>query len=392
MSDSSGVFGKELGERLRIARERAQLTQAEAAGELGVARTTLLAIEKGERKAKLGELQLLAQLYGSSVNTILRQEAIHLDLVPQFRKQAHATDREVEEVIQLFSGLVAAEVELENALGVRRQLNLPPIRPILGGDVREQAEHDATELRRWLGLGLAPISDICGLLESELGIRVYLRPLPSRISGLFAFSSLVGACMLLNSNQPARISGTAGHETGHFISTREITSLLLADDQQTSREDRYANAFSTALLMPANTVRRVFADLTAGQSQFTRRHVILLAAHFSVSREAIARRLEELRLVRSGLWDWFQANGGISNDQAREVLGDLAFEKLVAMRSAGPVPQRLALLAREAAKQGLYSEGQLSKLLHIDRLAVREVLSDLETEVSESSDQSQIIR
>ncbi|MDQ1231501.1 helix-turn-helix transcriptional regulator [Sphingomonas sp. SORGH_AS_0879] len=52
-----------LGELLRDARENAKLTQAAAAQALNVARTTLVAIEQGQRRARLEELQKLAALY-----------------------------------------------------------------------------------------------------------------------------------------------------------------------------------------------------------------------------------------------------------------------------------------------------------------------------------------
>src|SRR5687767_4527927 len=75
-----------VGERLRRAREAADITQADAANAIGAARTTIVAIEKGDRKVKLGELQRLTQLYRTTVNELLRQESVHVDLVPRFRK------------------------------------------------------------------------------------------------------------------------------------------------------------------------------------------------------------------------------------------------------------------------------------------------------------------
>ena len=75
------------------------------------------------------------------------------------------------------SELAKAEVELENLLGIKRVRNFPPERPILPGDVRAQAEQDASELRQRLGLGQSPISDIVTLLEMELGVRTYVRRL-----------------------------------------------------------------------------------------------------------------------------------------------------------------------------------------------------------------------
>jgi DNA-binding XRE family transcriptional regulator len=65
----------ELGERLRVAREAVNLTQKEAADAISVARTTLVAIEQGQRRIRIGEVQRLAKLYETSVNALLRREA-----------------------------------------------------------------------------------------------------------------------------------------------------------------------------------------------------------------------------------------------------------------------------------------------------------------------------
>ena len=203
----------DVGARLRGAREAAGLTQTDAATDLRVARTTLVAMEQGRRRVRIDEIQHLARLYGTSVNAVLRREAVHVDLVPRFRKLSTANDEAAERAALLLTDLVRAEVELENLLGVTRTHNHPPARPLLPGDVRLQAENDAIELRQWLGLGLAPVHDVISLLELELGVRVYVRPLHSRVSGLFAYEDEVGACILLNANHPReRQAQTGVHE------------------------------------------------------------------------------------------------------------------------------------------------------------------------------------
>src|ERR1019366_5599192 len=104
----------------------------------------------------------------------------------------------------------------------------------------------------------------------------------------FAYDEALGACMLLNANHPReRRTQTAGHETGHFISTRRDPEILHLDQGENSREERYANAFGRALLTPARAVLQKFQELTAGSERLTRRHVIILAHFFGVSREAI---------------------------------------------------------------------------------------------------------
>ncbi len=235
--NSERLTDSEIGERLRLAREGLKLTQAQAADVIGAARTTIVAIEQGKRRIQMDELQKLATSYQTSANAILRREAVHLDMVPRFRKLDDSNDDDVERATRLLNDLVSAEVELENALGVSRARNYPPERPILPGEVRTQAEQDAQELRDWLGLGLGPITDIVSILDLQLGIRVYVRPLQGKVSGLFAYDEAVGACILLNANHPyERLAQTGAHELAHVVSTRRQPEVLTEDERFTSRE------------------------------------------------------------------------------------------------------------------------------------------------------------
>lgn len=378
------LSAEEIGERLRIARETAKLKQSEAADSLKIARTTLVAVEQGQRRARIDEIRQLAKLYGTSINALLRNEAVHADLAPKFRKHFGNDDDPTEQAAKLLSELARAEVELENLLGAKRVRNYPPERPILPGDVRAQAEQDANDLRRWLGLGSSPVTDIITLLELELGVRVFIRRIDGRISGLFAYDESLGACMLLNANHPRdRRTQTAAHELAHLVSTRR-TPEVLGDRSDNSREERYANAFSRALLTPVRAVKQKFAEVTAGAERLTRRHVIILAHAFGVSREAMVRRLEELGLAKDGTWEWFQTYGGITDAQAKQVLGDLTAQDIHKSDADRPTTLRLASLAEEASRQGLLSEGQLSRMLHLDRVELRKMFDGLQIEGSEA--------
>lgn len=375
----------EVGERLRGARDRVKLKQADAAESVGLSRTTLIAIEQGQRKVRIDELRKLAALYKMSINELMRQDAIHADLTPKFRKLFQQEDDAVERAVKQLEDLARAETELERLLGVQPLRNYPPERPILPGDVRAQAEQDALDLRQRLGLGLSPISDIVTLLELELGVRVYIRRIDGGISGLFAYDEALGACILLNGNHPRdRRAQTAAHELGHLVSTRREPEVLEEGVTENTREERYANTFGRALMTPARAVMQKFKEITVGSEKLTRRHVIVLAHFFGVSREAIVRRLEELKLAKSGTWDWFQANGGISDQQAIQVLGDLSGPDLHKVDADRPTTLRLGLLAGEAWRRGILSEGQLARMLHLDRVELRRMFDGLEIEGSEA--------
>src|SRR5436853_6948124 len=82
-----------VGKELQQARIKRGLTQEEAAKCIGVARTTLTVIEKGERRIKAEELIRLAQVYGRQVSDFVR-------LRPQiepFRVQFHHALEQISE-------------------------------------------------------------------------------------------------------------------------------------------------------------------------------------------------------------------------------------------------------------------------------------------------------
>src|ERR1019366_9592034 len=109
-------------------------------------------------------------------------------------------------------------------------------------------------------------------------------------------------------------------------------------------------------LTPVRAVMQKFQDVMAGSDRLTRRHVIVLAHFFGVSREAMVRRLEELGLTKTGTWDWFESYGGITDDQARQVLGDLVGVDTAKAEAEQPTTLPLTPLAEQAFRRGLMSE------------------------------------
>jgi Zn-dependent peptidase ImmA (M78 family) len=189
----------------------------------------------------------------------------------------------------------------------------------------------------------------------------------------------------LNASHPRdRRTQTAAHEVAHLVSTRGQAEILDGGYHENSRAERYAVAFARAFLTPPRAVMQKFKEVTAGSPKLTRRHVIVLAHAFGVSREAMVRRLEELGLAKPGTWDWFEEFGGITGDQERQVLGDLPDPDSHIVEADSPTSLRLGLLAGEAWRRGLLSEGQLARMLHIDRVELRQMFDGLEIEGSEA--------
>lgn len=368
MARLDDLSAAEIGERLKIARTSAGKNQDDAAQALGVSRPTLISIEKGQRKVKPDELEILARFYSASINRLLAKDAVHVDLQARFRRQG-SVDEDTAASIALLNKLASASVELERMLGVTFNPMYPPEQPLLPGNIERQAEEAALAFRYRLGLGMAPIFDIVSLLENELKIRVFIWGLPSKISGLFAYDPAVGACILLNAKHRwERRAVTAAHETAHFLHTRSALDVVEVNPRVLTPEERFATAFSLHFLMPAGALRARFKDVIEADKRFTPRHLVLLAQGFNVSPEAMCRQLERLELLPAGTYESMRERGFDPNF-VRGIIGDPAPRP-----TAGPVPPRLAQLASSAHRRGLVSEAQLARMLELDRVEVRGIL------------------
>jgi Zn-dependent peptidase ImmA (M78 family)/DNA-binding XRE family transcriptional regulator len=366
----------ELGERLRIARSGMNLTQDAASTSLGMARTTLIAVEKGQRQVRPEELPAFARLYGVSVGKLTSPDAIHVDLSAKFRRtEGKEASKAVTDALALLNRLASGAAQLERILGQELRTDYPPPIRISPTTFAQQAEDAANNLRARLGVGLGPIQDLMSLLELELGLRIFFRPLASHVSGLYAFDQAIGACILINSKHRwKRRVQTAAHETGHFVSDRSHADILEGDEVSPSIEERFARRFGAAFLIPASGVRVRFEQIVGAEGRFDVRELVLLAHQFGVATEAMCRRLEELGLLPSGAWETMR-DRGFASELERNVLGDSGPEPKPPI-----VPARLAYLAAIALDRELLSEGQLCDLLAIDRQELRDALRPFEAE------------
>jgi Zn-dependent peptidase ImmA (M78 family)/DNA-binding XRE family transcriptional regulator len=365
-----------VGERLAAARRARGLTQQQAADALGIGRTTVTAIEKGDRRPRAAELFTLARLYGRQLGELLRplHEQEGPSFVVQFRAEL-ANDSESaqdqEEDVQRFERLCRWYADLEVMLGVPLPTNFPEEYDISGIDPARAAQDIAIRERNRLGLGDAPIDDLAALLETEIGLRIFAFPMRNRRSaGMFVATTDLGACIAVNANHPPdRQRWTIAHEYGHFLTHRLQPEITILHGGRVPLHERFADAFARFFLMPSSSLTRRFLALKQAKTgPITPADVLDLAHLYGVSVQAMTLRLEELELLRKGTWDQLKAMG-FKPDQARALLDIPKSERLRAL------PYRYETLAARAFNDALLSEGQLARMLETDRVSARRLVA-----------------
>ncbi|MBI4321878.1 MAG: ImmA/IrrE family metallo-endopeptidase [Chloroflexi bacterium] len=369
---------KLLGRRLQVARKARGLRQEDVAEALGAARTTITAIEKGERRVQPAELITLAALYGRAVSDFVgKREAVE-DFAAQFRGTlTHPNQEQVQadlaQGVQDFQRLCEDYAFLDQVNEAALPRAYPPQYPVEGVSPEGAAEDVASAERNRLGLGEGPVLNLREVLENDVGLRIFFLPLPSRVAGIFAYTELLGGCIAVNTAHPEeRRRWTMAHEYGHFLTNRFRPEIsILAAYERIPPAEGFADAFAGVFLMPTSGLRRRFNESTRlTNGKVTAADICRLADYYFVSVEAMMRRLEELRLLASGTWERLK-DRGFKVRAARELLGLVA--------RAHPdhlLPIRYRLLAVRAYQESKLTEGELAKLLRVDREQARRTVQE----------------
>ena len=361
--------------RLRAARKAKRLTQQEVAEQLGVSRTTLVAIESGNRPLRFKELVDMASLYERSINQLLRPTPVTDDFVARFKASCAQAleDVRVESGVALLQELADDYQEVERVAGATLPRPDHPEASIRGIDPAEAAESLAASERNRLGLGDGPVLELRKLLEADVGLRIFALDLPVGVAGLYISSPALGACVAMNANHSfERQRWSLAHQFAHFLAHRSQPEVTLRGNRRrTSAKQRFAEAFAENFLMPAAGLKRRFHMMSQARANGpTPADLHQLADLFQVSYEVMARRLKSIGLIRRNAWENLLDAGA---------LVDAPRWPTPASRPADTelLPLRFRYLAVEAWTEGEISEGQAARLLRVDRTTARLIAAQL---------------
>jgi Zn-dependent peptidase ImmA (M78 family)/DNA-binding XRE family transcriptional regulator len=363
---------RRLGELLQEARNKCGMTQADAAKVINAARTTMVAIEKGERRLKPTELIELARAYGRAVSDFVRPRPVVQPFEIQFRaayRRNEVEESQIEPVILRLEELCRNYLELEKIVDAPLPRNYPQEYEVTNMPIEAAAESIAIAERQRLGLGDGPIPLLRDILEQSVGLRIFYLEMPSKYSGIYSYDEQLGGCIAINANHfEERRRWSLAHEYLHFLAHRRKPVLDYEEQYQRKPEsERLADTFPDYFLMPTSGLLKRFNDMYQVHGKFTPTNLFTLAHYYGVSIEALVNRLEAMKLLPSGTWDRLRDRGL----KVRKVQQELGLQEIP--QRTDMIPIHYQHLAIEALDQGLITEGRFADFLNVDRLEARRI-------------------
>jgi Zn-dependent peptidase ImmA (M78 family) len=275
------------GERLQLARKKAGLSLRGLADALGgqVTPQAIGKYERGQMMPTSTVLLALTRALSVSMEFLAAPLEVRLGAI-DFRKKSGTSARARAHVEALVLEHVERYLLVEQVLELQTVAWEPPFTPP-SIDTFDAAEELAGKLRQTWKLGHDPISDVTELLE-EKGIKVVKLELPNDVSGLTCLIERedvapVPVIVVNSAHGMERQRLTLVHELAHRLMT--VNGI---------DEEKVANRFASAFLMPAPHVREQVGKHRAG---FGVAELMVTKRLYIVSAAALLVRLRDLGII-----------------------------------------------------------------------------------------------
>ncbi len=276
-----------IGERLRLAREAIGFTQTMAGQASGIGASSISEFENSTREPRFSQLSRLAAAYKRDLTFFLTDEDVAPDVMlwrgrPSTVERMQQTEAEFRRLCENYRNLEALFGQI---------MNVPLAAP--GADAQgftlEHAKELAERARRELALGDIPSASLKAVLEERLYIKIF--HLSFEGSAVSTCSPMFGPAILLNSDSKQwRRNFDLAHELFHIITWNVFQHVRTDGPEPSEREEKLANAFASALLLPAEPVRDRIRSLSDNGS-ISYMNLDEIAREFGVSLEALFWRM-----------------------------------------------------------------------------------------------------
>ncbi len=362
-----------LGERLRYAREKANLTGVQVSQKTGIGESSLSEFEHDKREPKLNQLQTLAKLYWRSLAFFFSEESIPQEVVLWRQRPTDAP----EDMENAFLRWCEQYHNLEIWCNEKPSGRMPDFKADGESYDYAQAERLAADVRAVLRLGDRPGHELLRVLEEVCGVKVFHKEFEPSGPAASTRSTTFGPAILLNSgNVRWRRNHDLAHELFHLLTWSVFRSGTKAVSAiATEREEKWATCFASNLLMPPEETRRA-VDLRSRDGKISMESLFDIARQFDVSVESLLWRIHILY--------------GLGRDkkeatQSEIKRADELASVLEKRENTMPPkwPDRYRALAVKALRRGEISIGRFAEYLQIGR---QEAMKYIEQEKPESEE------
>lgn len=265
--------------QLTFARTRRGLKKGQLAERVGVSSRSITGYESGEYPPESERLSKLAAELKFPVDFFFEEEPIEEVDSESVSFRAMTKMSATLKNVALGAGTVA--LRLNSWIEQKFQLPNQDL-PELGQNISPEAA--AESLRQYWGLGELPIRNMIHLLEAK-GVRVFSLAIEAKEVDAFSMWWNGTPFVFLNTQKSGEHSRfDAAHELGHLIMHRHGQPHGIEAEKE-------ANAFASAFLMPAKSIR------ASGLYYPTLTSLISAKKHWAVSVAALNYRLHSLNLT-----------------------------------------------------------------------------------------------
>ncbi len=288
-------FQRIVGQRVKLAREDASLSQDELASQMGFNdRQTLSNIEAGKRKLTAEELLKLMQVLGKSMDYFT--DSFLLIGEGAFSWRA----REAEPaMLDRFESKARKWVATFLRLGEIRNEPFSPLMQQLTLSERSAFDDARTAAEALVAdwhLGEIPAQKLVDVVEERLGILVLRVDAPPAISGAACHHPRFNTILINRRKPDGRRNYDFAHETFHVLTwktmpPRRLDEAARVQGNKAKRVEQLADNFASALLMPESSLQPRWERRGDGEIH---RWLIATASAFQVTAVALYWRLRQL--------------------------------------------------------------------------------------------------
>ena len=371
-----------IGRQIRRLREAAGLKAADLADVLEVDASAVSNLENDRRNVKAAELAAIASFLGVSQLAILEPDSLLGRLPVAHRTNGEATASQ-DSLMRLTALAELHQVLDEGGHPAPSRTNEP-----LPQDSR-WLQH-ANALADWAQQRLAPatsgedrLTELAATIEAKLCVDVMVESLGDDGPLGLSITDPEFSFILVNADQlRSRALFTLAHELGHVLNSDGTTINIDRDLRARSDEERLANAFAAAFLMPEKEITETIDEFGRGAESLAR-----MLVGFGVSYETLVYRLHNLGVINAEGRDhlrrirWASLIGHLDDEEIAR--------KLLAARGARPERRPPVLLASRClhgALDGTVGAGPLARLLDADVDDMIEALNWIGPEAAEAID------